>query len=232
MACSCWCSDKSYASLLFPDRNTVRIPRLNPCLCKHTTGFSEELPYVALKTVSSCLFLSLLFCLLKVYFPNYHWKQKEFKMGPKQTYLLFFPPIEYLLTHSDWGPDAERWFMIGIALNVLSCSHLIPCDCASKKWSISIVLGRSGPKQRLSENFLNYSAPIITVWILVLKELSHPSQFNCPLDKPKNGILTLFPCSNKTTKITVSIYEHMHSLRECAQETQTLDKGTILVNFP
>ena len=96
---------------------------------------------------------------------------------------------------------------------------------------MSIVLGRSGPKIRLSENFLNYSALIITVWTLLLKELSLPSLLPCPLDNPKHGILTLFPCTNKTTKITVSIHKRMHPLREHARETQTLDKGTVIVDF-
>lgn len=165
-ACSGWCFDKSYASLLFPDRNTVQIPQLNHCLCKHTTGFSEELPYVALKTVSSCLFFVVVVILLpKVYFPNYHWKQKEFRWD--QSKLIYsFSLIKYLLAHSNWSPDAERWFMKGIAFNTLPFSSVWH---ASKKWNMSIFLGRSGPKQRLSQNFLNYSAPIITVWILLLK---------------------------------------------------------------
>lgn len=89
---------------------------------------------------------------------------------------------------------------------------------------MSIVLGRSGPKLRLSENFLNYSALVMTVWTLLLKELSLPSLLPCPLDNPNLGILTLFPCANKTTKITVRVREH-------AQETQTLDKGTVIVDF-
>lgn len=101
----------------------------------------------------------------------------------------------------------------------------------AKKWSMSIVLGRSGPKLRLSENFLNYSALIITVWTLLLKERSLPSLLACPLDNLNHGILTLFPCANKTTKITVSINKCMHSVREHTWEGQTLDKGTVIVDF-
>lgn len=121
--------------------------------------------------------------------------------------------------------------MTGLALNVLPCSRWIQCDRASKKWSMSIVLGRSGPKLRLPEKFLNYSALIITVWTLLLKELSLPSLLPCPLANLNHGILTLLSCANKTTKITVSIHKRMPSVREHAREGQTLRKGTVIVGF-
>lgn len=147
-------------------------------------------------------------------------------MGPEQTCLLFFfPPMAYLGTDCDWGSDAERWFMIVLALDVLPCSCCIQCDCASKKWSMSIVLGRSRPKLRLSENFLNYSAQILTVWTLLLKELSLPSLLPSPLDNLNHELLSLFPCTNKQTKkIPLSINKLIFSVREHAWERQTQAK--------
>lgn len=157
-------------------------------------------------------------------------------MGPEQTCLLFFfffNPLAYLGTDCDWGSDAERWFMIVLALDVLPCSCCIQCDCASKRWSMSIVLGRSGPKLRLSENFLNYSALILTVWALLLKELSLPSLLPSPLDNLNHELLSLFPStSKKNSKITLSIHKRVYSVREhCLRETNPC-KVTSIVDFP
>lgn len=88
------------------------------------------------------------------------------------------------------------------------------------------------PKQRLSEKFLNYSAPIITVWILPLKELSQPSQFHCPVDNPKNRMLSLFPCANKTTNVTVGICNMCSLWRDMPKTHWPWTKGTVIANFP
>lgn len=233
-----WLPDKSYAWYLFPDRNRAGTPSLNASICKHTIWFSQELTrgfkHCFLILLYHCFLI--LFCifffflLLKVYFPNCQRKrtQKEFKWGHSKLIYPFSFPMAYLWTDCDRGPDTESWFMISLASDVLPCCHCVQRDCASQKWSMSIALGRSGPKLRLPENFLNYSALTITFWTL-LKELSLLSLLPSPLDNLNHELLSLFTCTNK--KQSTNLYVGIHCVREHAWERLTLDKGAFTVNF-
>lgn len=200
-------------------------------------GFHKNL-HVALNTVSSSFSITVFsffsvfsfFLLLKVYFPNCQRKrtQKECKWGHSKLIYPFSFPMAYLWTDCDRGPDTESWFMISLASDVLPCCHCVQRDCASQKWSMSIALGRSGPKLRLPENFLNYSALTITFWTL-LKELSLLSLLPSPLDNMNHELLSLFTCTNK--KQSTNLYVGIHCVREHAWERLTLDKGAFTVNF-
>lgn len=187
----------------------------------------------------NCFFLPffvIVILLPKVSFPNYHWKQKEFRCGQDKLILKlilksFF--AHQISINTQW--IGSWWRKVIYDKHSFQCAVMLPFNsvwlCNQKNEVWAFFGGRSGPKQRLSENFLNYSAAVITIWILLLKELSQPSQLHCPADNPKNGMLTLFPCANKTTNTTVNIHKHMQPVRGHAQETVTLDKGTVIVNF-
>lgn len=180
--------------------------------------------HMALNTVSSSFSIFSFFLLLKVYFPDCHRKrtQKEFKWGHSKLIYSFSFPMVYLWTDCDRGPDAESWFMISLASEVLPCCHCIQCDCAS------IALGRSGPKLRLPENFLNYSVLTIT-FCTILKELSLLSLLPSPPDNLNHELLSLFTCTNK--KQSTNLYTGIYCVRKHAWERLTLDKGASTVDF-
>lgn len=194
-------------------------------------GFHRNL-HMALNTVSSSfsIFSFLFFLLLKVYFPDCHRKrtQKEFKWSHSKLIYSFSFPMAHLWTDFDRGPDAESWFMISLASDVLPCCHCIQCDCASKKWSMSIALGRSGPKLRLPENFLNYSVLTITFWTL-LKELSLLSLLTSLPDNLNHELLSLFTCTNK--KQSTNLYSGILCKGTCLRETNS-GQRSIDFEFP